>query len=133
MCSNKNKIDANLEENDENKVFLNSSENQLKFTFGHPSDKQPPASLRRVLQLEGWTEVAVEQSWNLYWSSGRFLVGEYGKKRQHGQRINHFAKSSAVCCKDSLARVMRRCRLSYGKVRAQTRIWDVCRSLQVTV
>jgi len=75
-----------------------------------------PSVVRRVLEEAGWEETLDENDWHLFWKSGRFTVGEYDRRRKANQRLNHFAASSKLCCKDSLVRIMRRCKSTYGMV-----------------
>ena len=98
---------------------------KLYYRFGDVKDGQvcAPTIVRRVLEEEGWREAeaasssgAGQETWHLFWKSGRFTVGEYDRSRASDQRLNHFAKSSQICTKDSLVRIMRRNKATHGKV-----------------
>ena len=87
-----------------------------RFRVGDVKDGQlcAPHVVRRVLEEQGWRETTSDADWHLFWKSGRFTVGEYDRRRGAHQRLNHFAKSGKLCCKDSLVRVMRCCKATHG-------------------
>ena len=54
---------------------------------------------------------------SIHWKSGRFKTNEYVHARPDAahQRINHYPKTSPICVKDQLVRLLRRLRTTYGR------------------
>ena len=102
----------------EEKMSFSSRKKSLYFRLGDVKDGQvcAPVIVRRVLEEAGWREAPNDKDWHLFWKSGRFTVGEYGRGRAFDQRLNHFAKSGQICTKDSLVRIMRRNKSTHGRV-----------------
>ena len=103
---------------EEKVLFSSSAKKRLYYRLGDVKDGQvcAPAIVRRVLEEAGWREATSDKGWHLFWKSGRFTVGEYGRSRALDQRLNHFAKSGQICTKDSLVRIMRRNKSTHGRV-----------------
>lgn len=79
-----------------------------------------PPMVERCFKERGWVqwdEVNDDpREWSLQWKSGRFKTNEYAHARPdvRHQRINHYPKTSPICVKDQLVRLIRRLRATYG-------------------
>ena len=79
-----------------------------------------PPMVERCFAQRGWImwdEVNDDaREWSIHWKSGRFKTNEYAHATPDvsHQRINHYPKTSPICVKDQLVRLLRRLRTTYG-------------------
>ena len=79
-----------------------------------------PPMVERCFKERGWIEWDEvnddPRSWSVHWKSGRFKTNEYEHATPEvmHQLINHYPKTSPICVKDQMVRLMRRLRVTYG-------------------
>ena len=80
--------------------------------------ERAPAIVPLVLESRGWTQHQEQHgvdNWSLFWKNGRPKPSEFANGKPY-QRYNHFPKTSVICRKDSLCRILRKMKAVHGGI-----------------